>query len=141
MFVNWLFAVFTDDLVVRSMTQRTARPISDTFGGFFREHAETRTGSHAMKRRFLAALSALLVGHGLAFAQQVGSNPDPIVREPLWISTVARAGEQIDPVINVSQFPIRSGDGPLAGRARPAPKFHGTDFWAQGLNFGLELRY
>ena len=32
----------------------------------------------------------------------------------LWISTVARAGEQIDPVINVSQFPIRSGDGPLA---------------------------
>ena len=59
----------------------------------------------------------------------------------LWISTVARAGEQIDPVINVSQFPIRSGDGPLVGRARPAPKFHGSDFWAQGLNFGLELRY
>jgi hypothetical protein len=59
----------------------------------------------------------------------------------LWISTVARAGEQIDPVINVSQFPIRSGDRPLVGRARPAPKFHGTDFWAQGLNFGLELRY
>ena len=59
----------------------------------------------------------------------------------LWISTVARAGEQIDPVINVSQFPIRSGDGPLVGRARPAPKFHGTDFWAQGLNFGMELSY
>jgi Putative beta barrel porin-7 (BBP7) len=59
----------------------------------------------------------------------------------LWISTVARAGEEIDPVINVSQFPIRSGDGPLVGRARPAPRFHGTDFWAQGLNFGLELRY
>ena len=59
----------------------------------------------------------------------------------LWISTVVRAGEQIDPVINVSQFPIRSGDGPLVGRARPAPKLHGTDFWAQGLNFGMELRY
>jgi hypothetical protein len=59
----------------------------------------------------------------------------------LWINTVARAGEQIDPVINVSQFPIRSGDGPLVGRARPAPKFHGTDFWAQGMNFGLELSY
>ena len=59
----------------------------------------------------------------------------------LWISTVARAGEQIDSEINVSQFPIRSGDGPLVGRTRPAPKFHGTDFWAQGLSFGLELRY
>ena len=56
----------------------------------------------------------------------------------LWISTVARAAEQIDPVINVSQFP---GDRPLVGRTRPAAKFHGTDFWAQGLSFGLELSY
>ena len=54
------------------------------------------------------------------------------------ISTVARAAEQIDPVINVSQFP---GDRPLVGRTRPAAKFHGTDFWAQGLSFGLELSY
>jgi hypothetical protein len=59
----------------------------------------------------------------------------------LWVSTVARAGEQIDPVINVSQFPIRSGAGPLVGSARPAFNFNETDFWAQGLNFGLELRY
>jgi hypothetical protein len=59
----------------------------------------------------------------------------------LWISTVARAGKQIDPVTNVSQFPLRSGDGPLAGRSRAAAKFHGTDFWAQGLSFGLELSY
>jgi hypothetical protein len=59
----------------------------------------------------------------------------------LWVSTVARAGEQIDPVVNVSQFPIRSGNGPLVGPARPAFHFDGTDFWAQGVNVGLELRY
>jgi hypothetical protein len=59
----------------------------------------------------------------------------------LWVSTVARAGEQMDPVVNVTQFPIRSGDGPLVGPARPAFNFAGTDFWAQGLDFGLELRY
>ncbi len=59
----------------------------------------------------------------------------------LWVSTVARAGEQIDPVVNVSQFPIRSGNGPLVGPARPAFNFDGADFWAQGLNLGLELRY
>jgi hypothetical protein len=59
----------------------------------------------------------------------------------LWVSTVARAGEQIDPVVNVTQFPILSGAGPLMGAARPAFHFDGTDFWAQGLNFGLELRY
>jgi hypothetical protein len=59
----------------------------------------------------------------------------------LWVNTVARAGEQIDPVVNVTQFPILSGAGSLVGPARPAFNFNGTDFWAQGLNFGLELRY
>ena len=59
----------------------------------------------------------------------------------LWVSTVARAGEQIDPVINTTQFPILSGNGPLVGPARPAFNFAGTDFWAQGVSFGLELRY
>jgi hypothetical protein len=29
----------------------------------------------------------------------------------------------------------------LVGLARPAFHFDGTDFWAQGLDFGLELRY
>jgi hypothetical protein len=59
----------------------------------------------------------------------------------LWLNTVARAGEQIDPVVNVTQFPILSGSGPLRGPARPAFNFDGNDFWAQGLNLGLELRY
>jgi Putative beta barrel porin-7 (BBP7) len=59
----------------------------------------------------------------------------------LWVSTVARAGEQIDPVVNVTQFPILSGNGPLVGPARPAIKFAETDFWAHGLNFGFELTY
>jgi len=59
----------------------------------------------------------------------------------LWVSTAARAGEQIDPVVNVSQFPIRSGDGPLVGPARPAFGFDGTDFWAQGVSLGLEFAY
>jgi hypothetical protein len=59
----------------------------------------------------------------------------------LWVNTVARAGEQIDPVVNTTQFPILSGNGPLVGLARPAFHFDGTDFWAQGLDFGLELRY
>lgn len=59
----------------------------------------------------------------------------------LWVNRVARAGEQIDPVVNVTQFPILSGNGPLVGQARPALKFAETDFWAHGLNVGLELTY
>jgi hypothetical protein len=59
----------------------------------------------------------------------------------LWVSTVARAGEQTAPVVNVTQLPIRSGNGPLVGAARPAFEFAGTDFWAQGVSVGVELRY
>lgn len=59
----------------------------------------------------------------------------------LWINNVARAGEQIDPVVNTSQFPILSGNHPLVGAPRPAFHFHETDFWAQGVNFGVELRF
>jgi hypothetical protein len=59
----------------------------------------------------------------------------------LWVNTVARAAEQIDPVVNMTQFPILSGNGPLVGAARQAFHFAGTDFLAQGLNLGLELRY
>lgn len=59
----------------------------------------------------------------------------------LWVSTVARAGAQIDPIVNESQFPILSGNGPLVGPARPAFQFRDTDFWAQGINLGLEFRY
>ena len=39
--------------------------------------------------------------------------------------------------MNASQFP----PGTLSGAARPNFVFHTTDFWAQGLNVGLEYRF
>jgi len=29
----------------------------------------------------------------------------------------------------------------LVGDPRPAPLFNRTDFWAQGINFGLQISY
>jgi hypothetical protein len=55
----------------------------------------------------------------------------------LYWSEVARAGDQIDLSVNTTQLP----PGHLVGPARPAVTFQGTDFWAQGISFGLELRY
>jgi hypothetical protein len=55
----------------------------------------------------------------------------------LFWSNVARPGRAVDPVVNVSQL---SG-GTLVGPAHPAFAFHGSNFWAQGVNFGLELKY
>lgn len=55
----------------------------------------------------------------------------------LYISSVARAGDQIDPVVNATQI----GGGTLVGPARPSFAFNDTDLWVHGLNFGAEVRF
>ncbi|MFN4261039.1 MAG: BBP7 family outer membrane beta-barrel protein [Gemmataceae bacterium] len=61
----------------------------------------------------------------------------------LYISSVARPGDQIDRVINPSQGPGFTGipSTELVGPARPTYLGASSGFWAQGLNFGLEVRY
>ncbi|MCC6417939.1 MAG: BBP7 family outer membrane beta-barrel protein [Gemmataceae bacterium] len=58
----------------------------------------------------------------------------------LYVSSVVRPGDQIDRVIDVNQIPIVGGPAP-APPARPLVPFRATDFWAQGLNLGVEWRY
>ncbi len=59
----------------------------------------------------------------------------------IYLSDVARPGHQIDRVINVTQLPSQAGPGAFVGSPRPFPTLKATDFWAQGVSFGLELRY
>jgi hypothetical protein len=60
----------------------------------------------------------------------------------LYWTNVARPGDQIDLTVNTSQVPrFNGGTGTLVGPARPAFTFHDTDFWAQGVNVGLEIKY
>jgi hypothetical protein len=58
----------------------------------------------------------------------------------LYVSTVVRPADQIDRAVNPTQIP-RLGGSTLTGPANPAFPFHGTDFYAQGLNFGVEFRW
>jgi hypothetical protein len=53
-----------------------------------------------------------------------------------WNQTV-RPDSQIDRNVN----PTQSLGAPLVGPAAPAAQFNRTDFWAQGVSFGLEFRY
>ena len=55
----------------------------------------------------------------------------------VYWSNVARAGDQIDLDLNLSQ--LYNND--LQGEPRPEFSWVTTDFWAQGLNFGLEYRF
>lgn len=61
----------------------------------------------------------------------------------LYASEVIRPGDQIDRRINPTQSSTFGGAPPktLVGPAAPVFPFNGSDFWAQGINFGLELRY
>jgi hypothetical protein len=59
----------------------------------------------------------------------------------LYASDVVRSGNQIDTVVNTTQLPSQLGPGTLVGPARPAFQFRPNEFWAQGVNLGLEFRY
>ncbi len=56
----------------------------------------------------------------------------------LYLSNVARAGDQIDQSVNPALLPPR---GNIAGPAVPAFLDRTTDFWLQGVNLGLEFRF
>jgi hypothetical protein len=56
-------------------------------------------------------------------------------------SRVFRPGDQIDRAVNTTEFPALVGTAPFVGPARPNFTFKDSDFWAQGLNFGIQFRY
>ena len=55
----------------------------------------------------------------------------------LYWSSVVRPGNQIDPVVNPNLIPPSTAAGP----ARPTFNFNGSDFWVQGIQFGLDIRW
>ena len=61
----------------------------------------------------------------------------------LYWSSVVRPGQQIDRNLNETQIPNFNPPGTVLppGPNRPAVLFQRSDFWAQGLNLGLEFRY
>ena len=59
----------------------------------------------------------------------------------LYWSHIARPGDQVDINVNPNLVPTSMTFGAAGGPARPAFTFHSTDFFAHGVNFGLELRY
>jgi hypothetical protein len=55
----------------------------------------------------------------------------------LFWTRVARPGNQIDFSVNSNQLAPPEEGGP----DRPAFSFHGSEFWAQGINLGLEFNW
>jgi hypothetical protein len=58
----------------------------------------------------------------------------------LYWTDVARPGNQRLPVVNTTQVPTSVDfTGPSPGAAPPV--FKSSDYWAQGINFGVEVRF
>jgi len=61
----------------------------------------------------------------------------------IYWNQVVRTGNQVNHSVNVTQNAVLdpNGVGLLVGPAQPAPLFNRGDFWAQGVNFGLEFNF
>jgi hypothetical protein len=59
----------------------------------------------------------------------------------LYWSSIVRPGDQVDVGLSGTQLPTDTRFNPGASPARPTVLLRGTDFWAQGVNLGLEFRY
>jgi len=61
----------------------------------------------------------------------------------LYWTDVARPGDLINRTVNPSLLPTSQAFGTAVpnAAAQPVSGLQHTDFWAQGVNFGLEFRY
>lgn len=112
----------------------TPIPTTTVLGGIYAE--PTNIGENSRDRFAVAPEVTVQFGVELSQRVRVFAGYDFI-----YLSDVARPGAQIDRTINGTQLTSFTGvpTGPLVGPARPAPLFNDSDFWAQGINFGLAL--
>jgi hypothetical protein len=59
----------------------------------------------------------------------------------MYLSSVVRPGDQIDRNVNIANVPTSLAFGLSGGPANPAPQFNRTDFWAQGISFGVLFKF
>jgi hypothetical protein len=117
------------------------------------EQIITPTGTLSAVGGLLALPSNIGSHHHATFsvvpevALTLGYQVNPNVRlfvgyDFLYWTGVARAGEQIDTALDVTKIPFFNSAGlPPAPGNHPQVVFRETDFWAQGLLFGVQLTY
>ena len=59
----------------------------------------------------------------------------------MYWNQVVRPGNEMDRNVNLTQSPVLFPGAAPGGPASPSPLFNRSDFWAQGVNFGLEFCY
>lgn len=101
-------------------------------GGYFAQ--PTNMGNHTRSRFAVVPEAGLSVGYRLTPWMAIVAG-----YTFLYVSDVVRAPQQINRNINPTGRPAFADSG--SGPAAPTFAFTSSDFWAQGLNVGLALRY
>jgi hypothetical protein len=111
-------------------------PIQTFVGGYFAQ--ATNIGEH--RRTVFGVVPELALSSGWRLTPWLSLVAGYTF---LYVNSVARPGNQIDRTINPTGIASFTGDppAPFSGPARPAFKFKGSDFWAQGLNIGLVFSF
>jgi hypothetical protein len=88
---------------------------------------------------------AVLPEVGLNLGYQVTSHLRLFVGyDFLFLGNTLRPGGAIDTSVDAARipnFPLPGNPTPLAGSPRPGPYFTTSDFFAQGINFGIQYRW
>jgi hypothetical protein len=105
-------------------------------GGLFAQ--PSNIGLHSANRFSVLPSLDVTVGYDITPRARVFAGYDI-----LYWTGVVRPGNQIDHAVNLSQNAVLdpNGVGKLVGPARPAPLSDRSDFWAQGLHAGVEIRF
>ena len=59
----------------------------------------------------------------------------------LYINNIARAADQINPIVNTATVPFSPNYGALNRPIVPRQIFAQDEFWLMGVNFGMMMRY
>lgn len=109
-------------------------PVSTTPGGVYA--GPSNGGSHSRDEFAVVPEVELKIGYQFTphWSASVGYTF-------LYWSNVARPGDQIDRNVNPNRVPTFTDFNQTGGGSGPRPLFNTTDYWAQGLTFGLEFKF
>ncbi|MCZ2342000.1 MAG: BBP7 family outer membrane beta-barrel protein [Bacteroidales bacterium] len=102
-------------------------------------------GQPSNSGRFTNSAFAVLPEAGFKFGYRLGQKSRCYFGYNfIYLSDVVRAGDQVDRQVDPAWIPGMMVGHPvpeLASNPHPTPRLERTDFWVQGLIFGLEYRY
>lgn len=120
---------------VDGVTQQSVGPITTTTpGGLL---AVGSNISHLSRNDF-ACVTEGSIKLGYQWTQRISTY---IGYNGLYTSRVVRPGLQIDPVVNPTLVPVSAQYGLDFPPQRPIPQFRSSEFWAQGLIFGMSMNF